>query len=127
MQDTDLTKRDLFADKVNVDLNVLRPPVLHWIGGHVYSADVVAVHHGGRNSGNMKLLKKMPQPTALSNGMSNGMVLGLCTRAGHRCLAFGGPRHQVVTEINAVAGRRAPRVRTAGPVGVGVGGERCHR
>jgi hypothetical protein len=36
-----LTKRDLLADEVNVDLDVLSPTVMNRVGYHVYNIDVV--------------------------------------------------------------------------------------
>jgi hypothetical protein len=43
MKDPDLSKRDLLADEVNVELDVLRAPVVNRVGSHVYRADVVAI------------------------------------------------------------------------------------
>jgi len=47
MKNPNMTKGDLFSNKMEIDLNVLRPLMLHWITGEVYSTDVVTVDQGG--------------------------------------------------------------------------------
>ena len=51
----------------------------------------------------MKLKKKLAKPTTLGHGMRHRSVLRLGTGARHCGLAFGGPRHEVVTEIDTVS------------------------
>ena len=51
----------------------------------------------------MELLKKLAQPTALGDCMSNRSVLRFGTRAGDSGLPFGRPDHQRVTEEDTVA------------------------
>ena len=46
MKDPDLAQCNALPYKVEIDLNVLRTLVLHWVAGHVDGADVVAVDHG---------------------------------------------------------------------------------
>jgi hypothetical protein len=45
----------------------------------------------------------LEQPTALGHGMGDGLVLHLFAGAGDGGLAFGGPRHQIVAEVDALA------------------------
>jgi hypothetical protein len=51
MENANLAKRDLLANEVNVDLDVLRTSMVDWIGGHVDRTNVVAVDHRGRGNG----------------------------------------------------------------------------
>jgi hypothetical protein len=48
MENPNLTKGHLFADEVNVDLDVLRSLVVDGVGSHVDCTDVVAEDNGGR-------------------------------------------------------------------------------
>jgi hypothetical protein len=68
------------------------------ISSHIDSANIVAIHDGRRSNRCVELLEKLTKPTALSNGMRNRAVLSLNTGTGHRRLALGGPRDQIVTE-----------------------------
>jgi hypothetical protein len=47
MENSNLTKGHLFADEVNVDLDVLRSLVVDWVGRHVDGADIVAEDNSG--------------------------------------------------------------------------------
>jgi hypothetical protein len=47
MKNPNMTKGDLLSNKMEIDLNVLRPLMLHWITGEVYSTDVVTIDQGG--------------------------------------------------------------------------------
>ena len=47
MKNPNVTKGDLLSNKMEIDLNVLCPLMLHWITGEVYSTDVVTVDQGG--------------------------------------------------------------------------------
>ena len=47
IENPNLTKGHLFADKVNVDLDVLRSLVVDGVGSHVDCTDVVAEDNGG--------------------------------------------------------------------------------
>jgi hypothetical protein len=123
MEHPNLSQSNLVTDKVNVDLDVLRVMMVDRISGHIDNANIVTVHDGRRGNGRVELLEKLTKPTTLVHGMGNHAVLSLITRAGDGRLAHGGPRDQVVAEKNALAERRAPRVRTACLVRVGVCGE----
>jgi hypothetical protein len=103
MQDTDLAKRHLFSNKMNVDLDVLGTTMLHWVRSHVDHAHIVAEDHCRRREGVMKLAKKLTNPAALSHGVCNGSVFCLNTRPRDRCLPLRRLGDQVVTEVDAVA------------------------
>ena len=102
MKNTDLSKRDLLPDKMNVDLYVLGATMLDRVRCHVYSADIVTKNHCGRRKGMMELSKKLAYPTTLSNSMCYGPVLCLGTGTGDRSLPFGRPGDQVVAEENTI-------------------------
>jgi len=98
MKNTNFTKSYLLADEVDVDLDVLGATVVDRVGCHVDSANIVAVDNCGNLQRNVELLKKLPQPEALGNNVSNYLVLGLRTGPGYRGLPFGRPGHQVVSQ-----------------------------
>jgi hypothetical protein len=47
MQYLDLTKRDLIQHKVKIYFNVLRPWMMHRVGGHVRSTHIVTKYNCG--------------------------------------------------------------------------------
>jgi hypothetical protein len=57
MENPNLTKGHLFADEVNVNLDVLRSLVVDGVGRHVDGTDVVAEDKGGRGKPDVELLK----------------------------------------------------------------------
>jgi hypothetical protein len=71
----------------------------------------------------VKFLKKLADPAALGDDMSNRTVLSLSAGPGHRGLALRGPRDQIVAKEDAEAGGGASGVWAASPVGVGIAGE----
>jgi hypothetical protein len=124
VKDNDLTKRDLLADEVDVNLDVLRSTMLNRVAGHVNSTDVDAEDNSRRAERPMKLGKKLSKPITLSYSMSHGSVLGLGTRTRYRGLAFRGPGHQVISKVDTIARSRPTSVREASPVSIRV---RCER
>ena len=89
MEHPNLTQGHLVADKVNINLDMLRATMMNRISHHIHSTDVVAVDDRRRRQGRMKLLKELTEPARLSHGMCNSTVLSLCARAGNYGLAFG--------------------------------------
>jgi hypothetical protein len=47
MKNPCMTKCNLLSNKMEVNLHVLRPLMLHWIAGEVYCADVVTIDQSG--------------------------------------------------------------------------------
>ena len=43
MKNPSVSEGDLLSDKVEIDLNMLHPLMLHWIAGEIYSTDVVTI------------------------------------------------------------------------------------
>jgi hypothetical protein len=104
MEHPNLSQSNLLADKVDVDLNMLRATMMDRISGHVDSTDIVTVNNCRRRDGCMKLLKQLTKPTGLSNSVRNCTILSLRARTRDRSLSFGGPRDQVVAKEDAVTG-----------------------
>ena len=121
MEHTDLTHGNTIANEVEIDLDVLGALVLDGVRGHVDCADIVTEHNRSRRRRSMKLMEELPDLAGFSDYISNSTVLSLSARAGDRVLPLGGPRDEVVAEVDTEAGRRSASVGTAGPVGVGVG------
>ena len=59
VENSELAKSDTFTDEVQVDLNMLRPLMLHGVARHVDGADVVAVDHGSSRGRLMKLAEQL--------------------------------------------------------------------
>jgi len=103
MRDTKLSNGDLLPDEMDVKLNVLGSPVMHWVLGHIDRRDVVAECYGRRRYLAEQLAKEMTKPRALGDGVGDGAVLGLGTRPRHSGLSLGGPRDEGVVEEHAEA------------------------
>jgi hypothetical protein len=43
MKNSNVTEGNLLSNKIDVDLNMLRPLMLHWIAGEIYSTNVVII------------------------------------------------------------------------------------
>ena len=59
MQDPNLSQGHLLANKMNVNLDVLRATMVNWISSLIYSTNVVTIDNGSLGEGNMKLLKQL--------------------------------------------------------------------
>ena len=103
MKNTNFAKSHLLADEVDVDLDVLGTTVVDRVGCHVDSANIVAVDNCSNLQRDVELLKKLPQPAALGDNVSNRPVLGLRTGPGYRGLSFGRPGHQAVSQKDTEA------------------------
>jgi hypothetical protein len=74
---------------------MLGPLVLHWVGGEVDRADVVAVDQRAPGQGAVKLGEELPEPGSLRHAVGHITVLRLGTRARDDRLALRRPGHQV--------------------------------
>jgi hypothetical protein len=106
---------------MNVELDVLGPAMMNWIGGEVDSQNVVAVHNSGLVDGTRELKKELSKPRALSNGVGHGAILSLGTRTRDCRLPLGRPGDKRWSKIDTVPRSGAPGIRAARPVGIGVG------
>jgi hypothetical protein len=95
VEDPNSTDSDIIADEVQIDLDMLGPLVLHWVGGEVDRADVVAVDQRAPGEGTVKLGEELPEPGSLCHAVGYDTVLRLSTRAGNDRLALRRPGHQV--------------------------------
>jgi len=55
MENSNVTKGNLLSNKMEVDLNMLRPLMLHRIAGEIDSTDVVAIDQGSTARGALEL------------------------------------------------------------------------
>jgi hypothetical protein len=104
VEDAHLSDGDFLADKVNVDLYMLRSSVMNEIRCYVDIAHVVAVDdcHGMKRL--MKLLEQLSYPSALSHGMGNNTILLLGARVRDIHLSLGGPRDELVPKVDVEVG-----------------------
>jgi len=79
MENPNVTKGHLFADEVNVDLDMLRATMMDRVGGHVDRADVVTINKRRRSNGDVELLEKLSDPATLGDGVGDPP----CTRPQH--------------------------------------------
>ncbi|CAN6182646.1 unnamed protein product [Urochloa humidicola] len=99
---------------------MLRPLMLHRVGGEVHGTDIVAVDERALGEWAVELPQELTQPRRLCNAVSNGPVHRLGTGAGDDRLSLGGPRDKVAPKKDGVARGRATSVRTASPVSIRV-------
>jgi hypothetical protein len=57
MEHPNLSQGNLVADKVNVDLDVLRATMVDMISGHIDGTNIVTVDDGCRSNGRVGLLE----------------------------------------------------------------------
>jgi hypothetical protein len=105
---------------MNVELDVLRPAMMNWIGGEVDSRNVVAVHNSGLVDGTGELKKELAKPRALSDGVGHGAILSLGTGTRDCRLPLGRPGDKRWSKINTVPRGGAPGIRAARPVCIGI-------
>jgi hypothetical protein len=77
MEDPKLSQSYLLADEVNVNLDMLRVPMMNWIRCHVDGTHVVTEDNRSRGEGNVEFLQKLADPRTLGDSMSNSSILGL--------------------------------------------------
>ena len=112
---------------MNVDLDVLRAAMVDGVGSHVDGAHVVAVDNRRTRDRDVEFLEQLMQPAALSHNVGHCTVLCFGTGAGDRGLTLGGPRNQIIAEVDTIAGGGAPRIWAASPVDIGVGDQGLNR
>ena len=82
MENTNTAKGNLLTHEVNVDLNMLRPSMVHRVGREVDRADVIAIDKSGLVNITKQLLEQVTYPRALGHDT----ILCLGTGAGDRGL-----------------------------------------
>jgi hypothetical protein len=91
VEDADVSDVNLFADEMEINLNMLRLLMLNWVVGEVDNVDVVAVDNGAQCDSCVKLLEKLAQPAGLAHAICNSAILCFDTRARDRVLMLGWP------------------------------------
>ena len=86
MENSNTAKGNLLAHEVNVELNMLRPSMVHRVGGEVDRADIIAVDKSGLVNITKQLLEQLTYPRALGHGVGHGAILRLGAGAGDRGL-----------------------------------------
>jgi hypothetical protein len=59
MKNSNVTEGNLLSNKVEIDLNVLRPLMLHWITGEIDSTDIIAIDQSSTARGTLKLKEQL--------------------------------------------------------------------
>ena len=86
MENPNTAKGNLLAHEVNIELNMLRPSMVHRVGGEVDRADIIAVDKSGLVNITKQLLEQLTYPTTLGHNISHGAILYLGAGAGDRGL-----------------------------------------
>ena len=66
-----MAKGHLFPNKMNVQLNVLGPSMMHRVSEEVDHRDIVAVDHRGTVNRASQLLKQLTKPGTLGDGVGH--------------------------------------------------------
>jgi len=59
MSNPNVTEGNLLSNKVEIDLNVLRPLMLYWIAGEIDSTDIIAIDQSGTARRALKLKEQL--------------------------------------------------------------------
>ena len=74
MENPNTAKGNLLAHEVNIELNMLRPSMVHRVGREV-DANVITVDKSGLVNITKQLLEQLTYPRALGHGVSHGPIL----------------------------------------------------
>jgi hypothetical protein len=91
MQHLELAKCDLLTNKMDVELDMFGPPMVHGVLGEVNSRHVVAVDDCDLVDEDVKFAKKISEPATLCSRIGDRPVLCLCARTRDCGLALGRP------------------------------------
>ena len=103
MKNSDFSKCHAVTNEVKVDLHVLGPLMLNWVGGEIDRTYVVAEHDGGTAKRSMKFVQELTEPAGFGDGISNNTIFCLSAGARHCLLSFRGPGDEIVAEEHTVA------------------------
>ena len=120
MVNTNVTKSHTVADKMKIDIDVFGPLVLYGIACNVRGRHIVTIDDGGMIRWVTKLMQELAQPAGLGNTICDATVFGLGSTPRDSGLPLRGPGQQVMAEKHTEPGGGLARVRTAGPIGVGI-------
>ena len=71
VEDTDFPQRDLLADEVDINLDMLGATMMDSVGDHIDRADIVTIDNGRKSKHDVKLLEKLAQPTTLGDDVGD--------------------------------------------------------
>ena len=89
-----MAKGHLFPNKMNIQLDMLGPSMMHRVSGEVDRRDIVAVDHHGTVNRARELLKQLAKPRTLGDDVAHRMILSLSTGARDRRLPLGRPGYE---------------------------------
>jgi hypothetical protein len=81
MNNPKFAESHLLAHEVNVQLNVFRSSMMNWIGRHIHCRYIVTEDHCSLGERRAEFVEELPQPDAVSDGISNSTIFSLRTRA----------------------------------------------
>ena len=91
MQHVYMTKSYLFANKMDINLNVLGASMMNRVGREVDRRNIVTVDNRGLVNRRQELMQKLTKPGTLGDDVGNGAVLRFSTGAGDNGLSLGRP------------------------------------
>jgi hypothetical protein len=71
-----LANNDFLLHEVDIKLYVLRSFVMHWIGAHVASGDIVAEHDCCLVQGTVELVEQLSDLGAFGHSIGNPSIFG---------------------------------------------------
>ena len=89
-----MAKSHLFPNKMNIQLNMLGPSMMHRVSGEADRRDIVAVDHCGTVNRTRQPLKQLTKLGTLGDGVGHRTILSLSTGARDRRLPLGRPRDE---------------------------------
>jgi hypothetical protein len=100
MDNSEMTKGYLLTHKMDVQLYVLRPPMMNRICREIHCRDIVTEHNCGLLHRAEKFTKKLAKPTAFSHCICHRTVFSFGTGSGDDRLPFGRPRNETVAKVD---------------------------
>ena len=88
MQESSFPQSNTIADKVQIDLDVLRPLMLHRIARHVSGADVVTINDSSFRHWLMQFKQKMSEPHGFSDAVRNSSIFRFRAGSGDGLLSL---------------------------------------
>ena len=82
MENSNTAKGNLLAHEVNIEINMLRPSMVHRVGEKLDRAGVIAVDKSGLVNITKQLLEQLTDPRALGHDISHDAILCLGAGAG---------------------------------------------
>lgn len=123
MKNPHISECNPLANKVEVELDMLRALMLDEVGGEVHGADVVTIDKGAPRQRTVQLLEQLTKPRRLSDAIGHGAVLGLRAGAGDDGLPLRRLGDDIVSKKNGETESGPTGVGTTTPISVVVDGD----